>query len=514
MRNKKRLYMWYEVQRLTKQGLNKSQIKKETGLDRATIRKYQQIDEDAFHDWVRDKKRMPKKLQEYHKYVKQELELKPYLSASQIEDRLKERHEDLPNIHSKTVYNFVQSIRSRYGIEKPKTDKVRDFEKLPEVSYGSEAQVDFGETWMQTKDNKRKKVYFYTIVLSRSRYKYLHLDIKPFTTKTAIKAQEQAFQYFSGVPQKIIYDQDSVFINDENLGSYKLTKAFSSYCDTSDFKAVFCRKADPQSKGKIENVVKYIKQNFLRGRDFINIEVLNQQGLEWLARTGNAKKHQTTQLVPKQEFLEEQKYLLPFKNDMSGDVYVYKSIKIRKDNTVQYKTNFYSLPIGTYKNQNSKILIQIKDDEILLFDSEKKHICTHLLSLKKGKIIRNADHQRMKSKTLESLVNSVLGIFGDNAITLNYLQLLQKNMSRYYRDNLQYLVKNVDEFPDEIKKETLVFCIENRVFNAKSIIEILTKKEKESIIQNNEIKQVAVHKPDTFNYAVERSKISNYENIF
>ena len=70
MRTKKRLYMWYEVQRLTESGLNKSQIKRETGLDRATIRKYQQIREDEFHKWVQEKRRMPKKLQNYHNYVK------------------------------------------------------------------------------------------------------------------------------------------------------------------------------------------------------------------------------------------------------------------------------------------------------------------------------------------------------------------------------------------------------------------------------------------------------------
>ncbi len=277
MRNKKRLYMWYEVQKLTASGLNKSQIKQETSLDRATIRKYQNISEEEFHNWVKEKKRMPKKLQNYHDYVKKELELKPYLSASQIEDRLKENYDNLPKVHSKTVYNFVETIREKYDIPKSKSDKARVFEKLLEVAYGSEAQVDFGETWMQTIEGKRRKVYFYSIVLSRSRYKYFHLETKPFTTKTTIKAQEDALEFFDGVPKKIIYDQDSVFISDENLGSYKLTKEFSSYCNSSDFKAVFCRKADPQSKGKIENVVKYIKQNFLRGRDFKNIETLRNE---------------------------------------------------------------------------------------------------------------------------------------------------------------------------------------------------------------------------------------------
>jgi len=33
-----------------------------------------------------------------------------------------------------------------------------------------------------------------------------------------------------------------------------------------------CRKSDPESKGKIENLIKFIKRNFLRIRDFENIE--------------------------------------------------------------------------------------------------------------------------------------------------------------------------------------------------------------------------------------------------
>jgi transposase len=505
--------MWYEVQKLTASGLNKSQIKRETGLDRATIRKYQQISEDEFHKWVQEKRRMPKKLQNYHDYVKKELELKPYLSASQIEDRLKENYDNLPKVHSKTVYNFVETIRKTYNIVKPKTNNVRTFEKLLEVAYGSEAQVDFGETWMQTKEGKRQKVYFYSIVLSRSRYKYFQLRIKPFTSKTTIQAQEAAFEYFAGVPNKIIYDQDSVFISDENLGSYKLTKEFSSYCDSSDFKAVFCRKADPQSKGKIENVVKYIKQNFLRGRDFKDIETLNKQALDWLDRTGNGKKHQTTQFVPKHEFIEEQKHLLPLKQNRNNQSESYKSYKVRKDNTICYKSNYYSLPLGTYKNQETSVLIQLKEYKILIFDEEKNPICTHILNNERGKIIRNTDHKREKSKTLEGLVKSTLEYFGNTEISKNYLNLLQKNMSRYYRDNLQYLIKNTGDFSDEIKKDTLIFCIENKVYNAKELIEILKKKQLENEPKNIEIKQIESESKHKYNFDIEKSKLSNYEKI-
>ena len=48
-----------------------------------------------------------------------------------------------------------------------------------------------------------------------------------------------------------------------------------------------CRGNDPQSKGKIESVIKYIKGNFLACRIYRGISVLNSDGLAWLERTAN-----------------------------------------------------------------------------------------------------------------------------------------------------------------------------------------------------------------------------------
>ena len=188
--------MWYKVQELTEQGLNKSQIKRETSLDRATIRKYQQMDEKSFHQWIGKKTNLPKKLSEYRSYIKDILSKTPYLSAAQVEDRLKEHYLELPDIHSKTVYNFVQAVRIEYNIPKPSKASTRIFEKLPEPPYGFEAQVDFGETWMQNKYDKRVKIYFFALSLSRSRYKFIYLTDRPFTSNEAVKAHHLAFDYF------------------------------------------------------------------------------------------------------------------------------------------------------------------------------------------------------------------------------------------------------------------------------------------------------------------------------
>ena len=182
-----------------------------------------------FMDGLINQQHLPKKLTPYYDYVKKLLENALYLSASQVEDCLKENYTDLPGVNSKTVYSFVKSIREQHDLQKCKEKTVRQYQKLPEVVYGSEAQVDFGQYYIQTTSGKRMKVYFFAMVLSRSRFKYVYCQYLPFTTQTANYAHELAFEYFGGVPRRIIYDQDRVFIKDENLGDLLLTEEFSQF---------------------------------------------------------------------------------------------------------------------------------------------------------------------------------------------------------------------------------------------------------------------------------------------
>ncbi|NQX41248.1 transposase [Pedobacter steynii] len=51
-----------------------------------------------------------------------------------------------------------------------------------------------------------------------------------------------------------------------------MTSGFKGYSKERGFRAWFCRKADPESKGKVENVVKCVKQNFLCNRLFRDLD--------------------------------------------------------------------------------------------------------------------------------------------------------------------------------------------------------------------------------------------------
>lgn len=514
----KKIYMWYKVRELIKEGFNKSQVSHELDIDRATVRKYLAISEQDFMKQLESGRTLPLKLGMYLKHVKSELDEFPYLSAAQIEDRLKERYADLPQVHSKTVYNFVQMVRRKYDIEKPKKSKERQFGQLPECDYGSQGQVDFGECHMLTKEGKRVKVYFFTMVLSRSRYKHVYFQNTPFTTATTIYAHHLAFEYFGGIPKEIWYDQDSVFIKDENLGDYLLTHEFKAFSEHQPFKVVFCRKADPQSKGKVENVVKYVKNNFIKGRYYENQVLINVSVLAWLSRTGNAKKHGSTHKIPAQEWEIEKQFLLPYKEKPKKPESQFQSYNVRKDNTLAYRGNFYSLPLGTYQGRKTTILLSDLNETLSVYDMNRQLITTHTLSLGKGELIRNTDHRRNKSKTIDQKHTAVFELLGGNEKAQLYLDLLHQDKPRYYYDNLRVIVEKSKEVSKEFIQKSLVFCLENKLYNGYGFCEVAQKYQSESTAKNHQqIDESIANNPDIINQQdlqVQTSDIDNYEKLF
>ncbi|HBE43059.1 MAG TPA: hypothetical protein DDW27_18010, partial [Bacteroidales bacterium] len=88
---------------------------------------------------------------------------------------------------------------------------------------GYQAQVDFGVYGMRCSNGKRRKVYFFAMVLSRSRMKFVWFKDAPFTTVDVIYAHEMAFEFFGGISRVIVYDLDRTMVVDENLGETILT---------------------------------------------------------------------------------------------------------------------------------------------------------------------------------------------------------------------------------------------------------------------------------------------------
>jgi transposase len=514
--NNQKVIMWYKVRELFERGFNKSQISRELGMDRGTVIKYLGMSEDEFFGWINKPCCMPVKLQSYHDYVKSLLEAHPYLSSSQVEDRLKENYQDLPQVHSKTVHNFVQRVRSAEGIKKRRDQSPRVYQKLPETDYGHQAQADFGKYRMQTKGGGFKDVHFFVMVLCRSRFKFVYFQDKPFTSKDTVLAHEECFKHFKGQPAEVVYDQDRVLIVDENLGDILLTGEFRAYCNQSGFKPVFCRKSDPESKGKVENVVGFVKKNFLRGRAYEGIDSLNASALGWLERTGNGKEHAGIKKIPRQEWLVEQPLLKPLKQAPPG-VPEKKRYRVRKDNTVSYRGNFYTLPLGTYTGADTWVLLDEAGGELRLYATAGELLTTHPAGTSRGATIRNSDHLRDKSESLPALMESVGKILPPGERTAAFLDNLRADKPRYFRDNLLVIKERGAGIGAEYLSPAIDMCIEGGIYNSYRLIEIagnIKKSQERGAAGEVDVPRLKMQdKREIMGITVKTSQINTYQTI-
>lgn len=507
------LIMYHEIQKLYRAGYKTARISRKLGMNRRTVKKYLAMSEEEFIDYKHSRSNRERLLDNYEDYVRSRLEDCPEASAAQVHDWLKEHFEDFKQVNEKTVFNFVLHIRTKYGIPKPFNH--RDYEQVEELPYGKQAQVDFGEYNMTTEYGKSKKVYFFTIVLSRSRQKHVVFSERPFNTLSTIDAHEKCFQALMGVPEQVVYDQDKLMLVDENKGNLLLTQEFRKYVEYRGFKLYFCRKSDPETKGKIENVIRYVKYNFLRGRKFIDIYILNGETQKWLSRTANAKIHGTTKKVPEHEWRIESGYLNP-----AGEIFTIqqpcKPYTVRKNNTIAYKGNSYRLPLGTYKGKQTTVNIKSADGHIVIYDTNNIEIAGYKIYTGKGRLVSNNNFKRDYSFKIDQLIDQLSELFNDPLLAREYLQKVRKDNPRYIRDQLQLIRKMTEQYGMYVMNNALRFCLHNKILKATDMESLAKKLQAEHTNANTQIQepiQIRTLNQSAFKIIPQKSNISDYKNL-
>ena len=461
-------FMYHQILQLLREGSSIAEVSKAFVMDPRTVKRYSLMSEAEYCAFLESKDTRNKLLSAYESFVKEKLQAHPGVSSAQMHDWLKEYHSHFPFTAPKTVYNFVMWLRQKYNI--PFEEVSREYFVVEELPYGKQAQADFGHYTLRNED-RRKTIHFFVMMLSRSRMKFVQFSDSPFTTRTTIDAHEEAFKFFNGITKEVVYDQDRLLLIEERMGDLLLTQEFKDYVFEQEFQLHFCRKADPQSKGKVENVIKYVKNNFLFGRVYHDIETLQSQALAWLMRTGNAMPHSTTKKIPQQEWENERHALRPWISVRILPSYITRNV--RKDNTFAYLGNFYSVPQGTYKNKDTEVMIWLKGEELRIEDRNQIFLCNHTIEQIKGKTVINTDHKRDKSLKLKELLKLTASQFIRQDQAQQYFEMIRKEKSRYLRDQVLAIQKTIEGKNKQLVDEVLQRCMEQKYLSAVLFRELL-----------------------------------------
>ncbi|WP_315675931.1 IS21 family transposase [Clostridium sp. 19966] len=453
-----------EIKQHKSMGLNKSQVQRLLSINYKTVDKYWDMTPDEYAKLVKEAKSRTKKIDKYKDEILEWITDFRDISSAQVYDWLREKNGDL-DFKERSLRHYISHLREVNKL--PKIATARQYEAVDELLMGYQAQVDMGQIWLTNTMGSRTRVYCFAMVLSHSRYKYILWSVRPFTTETFIDAHNKAFEYFGGMPLEIVYDQDRILTVSENNGDIIYTEGFQNYIDLMKYKVRLCRAFDPESKGKIEAVVKFAKYNFAHHRIFVDIDSFNDDSLQWLIRTGNGKVHETTKKIPAEVFSFEQEHLKPvphlFKKYSSDNSLIYS---VRKDNIILYKQVRYQVPKGTYMpGKEVKLLINDMHMNIIDIDTNEV-IASHKISLKKGDLVKIIHPERDLNSTADAVYERAFIVLGQTENAKALLDNIRKEKVRYCKDQFGVIINASSAYDSDIVSEAVNYCVNMKLWSA------------------------------------------------
>lgn len=204
-----------------------------------------------------------------------------------------------------------------------------------QVDWGSYGFIEIGST--------RRRLSFFVAVLCYSRLMYLEFTLGQ-SQEHFLQCHQNAFAFFHGVPQSVMVDNCKTAVLRHPLGQpAQINPRYLDFANHYGFTVRACGVRKGNEKGRVENGVKFIKENFLRGLEMPPWLALNPAALHWLETIANVRIHRQTHKAPVELFSEEKSTLTPV-SALPYDTARVRPLLVNSRFRVTLETNRYSVP--------------------------------------------------------------------------------------------------------------------------------------------------------------------------
>lgn len=150
-----------------------------------------------------------------------------------------------------------------------------------ETGPGEQAQVDWGVCKYRDTHGHERKVNVFVMTMGYSRDMYVEFTNRA-DISTFLRCMTNALQHFGGCPQHVLFDNPKIVVLErDESGEPKWNPLFADFALAVGFTPRLCQPRRPQTKGKVESGIKFVKGNFWPGRRFTDLTDLNHQALAW-----------------------------------------------------------------------------------------------------------------------------------------------------------------------------------------------------------------------------------------
>jgi transposase len=356
-----------DIRMLHKEGHSIKAIARQTGRSRNTVRRVlRHAGPAAFQ-----KSQRHSRLDAFKTYVRQRWE-ECSLSAVRL----------LAEIQPMGYTGSAVTLRRYLQTLKPERERLRKLTVRYETPPGKQAQVDWAYAGrFPDPSGGTVPVYIFLMVLSFSRMLYVEFT-SSMKLPTLIQCHLNAFAFFAGCPLEILYDN----MKQVRLSPGQFHPLFLDFVNHYGIAAKTHRIRRPRTKGKVERMVDYVKDNFLNGRSFIDLVDLNVQGQHWLNYTANVRLHATTERKPVDLWPQEK--LTALTSVPPYQLCEWVSRKAGFDGFVRFAKSRYSVP-PEYAGQT--VRIGQKEQKVVI-RTQELIVAEHLPAAKAGCTVADPAH--------------------------------------------------------------------------------------------------------------------------
>lgn len=182
-----------------------------------------------------------------------------------------------------------------------------------------------------------------------------------------------AFQYM-GVPQNVLTDNmKSVVLHRDLEGHPVWQKDYETFMKTVGFETKLCKPRHPFTKGKVERLIRFVKENFLVDRVFCNVTDLNWQALEW-CNWQNSVYHKVVDGVPQKIHSETcAKRLRTLQMSDAVRFYLCPERRISFDGFINYEGRRFGVP---YSYPGSTARVCRNSDTLYIYSADLRVLLT------------------------------------------------------------------------------------------------------------------------------------------
>jgi len=235
-------------------------------------------------------------------------------------------------------YSSLRRFLQAHAERDPRASMMLDFEP------GEAAQVDFGRgPVIDDPELGRVSTWIFVMTLAWSRHTYAEVVVDQ-TVVTWLACHRRAFEYFGGVPARLVIDNPKCAITRASVTDPEVQRAYGELAEGYGFRVDPCPPRDPKKKGRVEAGVKFIKRRFVPLRDFRSLADANRQLHAWLLAEAGQRLHGTTHERPMTRFEETERHLLGALPERSPEPAVWARLKLPTQCHLEFEKAYYSAP--------------------------------------------------------------------------------------------------------------------------------------------------------------------------